>query len=54
MKIGIVLGSTRPGRLGERVSKFIIKTAASVPGSAQEVFDLASYNMPFFDEEIAP
>jgi NAD(P)H-dependent FMN reductase len=54
MKIGIVLGSTRPHRLGERVSRFVMKTAAAVPGATFEVLDLASYNMPFFDEEIAP
>jgi chromate reductase, NAD(P)H dehydrogenase (quinone) len=54
MKIGIVIGSTRPGRLGERVCNFVVKSAAAVEGASFEVFDLAGYNMPFFDEPIAP
>lgn len=54
MNIGVVLGSSRPGRLGDRVCKFVVKSAAAVPGASFEVFDLANYEMPLFDEAIAP
>jgi len=52
--IGVVLGSTRPQRLGERVCRFVMKHAENVPDAAFGVLDLAGYRMPFFDEAEAP
>jgi chromate reductase len=53
--IGIVLGSTRVRRLGDRVCRFVqSQAAAAVPGASFTVLDLASYQLPFFDEDIAP
>ena len=54
IKIGVILGSTRVPRLGERVCRFVLDRAAEVPGAEFTVFDLASYQLPFFDEAIAP
>ncbi|GAA1989571.1 NAD(P)H-dependent oxidoreductase [Amycolatopsis minnesotensis] len=53
-RIAIVLGSTRPGRLGDRVCRFVAARAALVPGAAFTVLDLADYPLPFFDETLAP
>ena len=53
-KIGVVLGSSRPHRLGERVIRWVLTSAKDVPDADFAVFDLASYQLPFFDEAIAP
>jgi NAD(P)H-dependent FMN reductase len=52
--IGVVLGSCRQPRLGDRVCKFVLTKAREVPDVRFTVLDLASYGLPFFDEEIAP
>jgi NAD(P)H-dependent FMN reductase len=52
--IGIVLGSSRKRRLGDRVCRFVLSQAAAVTGASFTVLDLASYQLPFFDEDIAP
>jgi NAD(P)H-dependent FMN reductase len=53
-KIGVVLGSSRERRLGERVIRWVLTTAQDVPEADFALFDLASYRLPFFDEAIAP
>jgi chromate reductase len=52
--IGIVLGSSRKRRLGDRVCQLVLNQAAAVAGASFSVLDLASYQLPFFDEDIAP
>jgi NAD(P)H-dependent FMN reductase len=52
--IGIILGSSRTSRLGDRVRKFVLSRTQEVAGAAFTVLDLADYQMPFFDEELAP
>jgi NAD(P)H-dependent FMN reductase len=52
--IGVVLGSSRPQRLGERVCKFVMSQAAQLPGARYTVLDLACYELPFFSEPVAP
>jgi NADPH-dependent FMN reductase len=52
--IGIILGSSRQPRLGDRVCTFVLSKAQEVAGATFTVLDLANYKMPFFDEEIAP
>jgi len=54
VKIGVVLGSSREHRLGERVTRWVLATAKEVPGAEFSLFDLASYRLPFFDEALAP
>jgi NAD(P)H-dependent FMN reductase len=53
-RIGVVLGSTRPQRLGDRVCAFVMRHAAQVPGADFTVLDLCDYRMPFFNEATAP
>ncbi len=51
-KIAVVVGSTRQGRVSDRLAPWI---AAEVKKSAEvEVLDLRDYPMPFFDEAISP
>jgi len=54
VKIGVVLGSSRPRRLGERVTRFVLTSASQVPDADFTLFDLACYQLPFFDEALAP
>jgi NAD(P)H-dependent FMN reductase len=54
MKIEVILGSTRPGRVGDRVCRFVMDKAALVDGAEFAVLDLADHPMPFFDEPLAP
>jgi NAD(P)H-dependent FMN reductase len=54
MNIAVVLGSSRRNRLGERVAAYVMTKAAGVPGADFSLLDLADYDLPFFDEELAP
>jgi NAD(P)H-dependent FMN reductase len=54
MKIKVILGSTRPERVGERVAKWVTATAQEIPGFEVELLDLADYDLPHFDEAISP
>jgi NAD(P)H-dependent FMN reductase len=53
-RIGVVLGSSRERRLGERVIRWVLTSAKEVPHADFALFDLASYQLPFFDEAVAP
>jgi len=54
IKIGVVLGSSREHRLGERVIRWVLATSRQVPEADFAIFDLAAYQLPFFDEALAP
>jgi NAD(P)H-dependent FMN reductase len=54
IKIGVVLGSSREHRLGERVVRWVLASAEEVSEADFALFDLASYHLPFFDEALAP
>ena len=49
LKIAVVLGSTRTGRLGEPVANWIMDFVADRPAADYELVDLRDYPMPFFD-----
>jgi NAD(P)H-dependent FMN reductase len=53
-RIGVVLGSSRAARLGDRVIRWVLTGAKEVPEADFALFDLASYQLPFFDEALAP
>ena len=53
-KIGIILGSTRPGRNGEAVAKWVFDVAAKRTDAEFELVDLLDYNLPHLDEAIPP
>ena len=54
VKIGIVLGSTRPGRNGEAVAKWVYEIASERKDAEFELVDLAEYNLPHLDEALPP
>jgi NAD(P)H-dependent FMN reductase len=54
VRIAVVVGSTRPGRIGDRIRRFVVRKAALIGGADFVVVDLADYPMPFFDESAAP
>ncbi|MET0418019.1 MAG: NAD(P)H-dependent oxidoreductase [Actinoplanes sp.] len=51
-KIGIILGSTRPGRNGEQVAKWALDIAAKRTDAEFELVDLLDYQLPHLDEAI--
>jgi len=53
-KIGIILGSTRPGRNGEAVAKWVLDIASKRSDAEFELVDLLDYNLPHLDEAIPP
>ncbi|MCY1140737.1 NAD(P)H-dependent oxidoreductase [Actinoplanes sp. Pm04-4] len=53
-KIGIILGSTRPGRNGEAVAKWVFDVASKRTDAEFELVDLLDYNLPHLDEAIPP
>ena len=54
MKIAIVTGSTRPGRLNEQVARWVLDVAAERDDADYELVDIADYNLPLLDEPIPP
>ncbi len=53
-KIGIILGSTRPGRNGEAVAKWALEVAARRTDAEFELVDLLDYKLPHLDEAAPP
>ncbi|MDC3417418.1 NADPH-dependent FMN reductase [Aquibacillus salsiterrae] len=54
MNIGIILGSTRPGRNSEAVAKWIYELAQQREDAKFELVDIADYNLPLLDEAMPP
>ena len=53
-KIGIVIGSTRPNRFGDKPAEWIANIAKARGDLDVEIVDLRDYPMPFFDEARSP
>ncbi|MBC6460670.1 NADPH-dependent FMN reductase [Actinomadura sp. HBU206391] len=53
-KIGIILGSTRPGRNGEAVARWIHQLAVQRGDAEFELVDLLDYKLPHLDEALPP
>jgi NAD(P)H-dependent FMN reductase len=53
-KIAIIIGSTRPGRNGEAVAKWVHEHASKRTDAQFELVDLKDYNLPHLDEAIPP
>jgi NAD(P)H-dependent FMN reductase len=54
VKIGIILGSTRPGRRGEAVAKWAYEIASQRTDAAFEYIDLLDHELPHLDEPMPP
>ncbi|MFI6758196.1 NADPH-dependent FMN reductase [Micromonospora sp. NPDC050417] len=53
-KVAIILGSTRPGRNGEAVARWVNEIASKRTDAEFELVDIATYNLPHLDEAIPP
>jgi NAD(P)H-dependent FMN reductase len=53
-RIGIILGSTRPGRNGEAVARWAYQVAAQRTDAEFELVDLLDYKLPHLDEAYPP
>ncbi len=54
IKIAIILGSTRPGRNGEAVAKWVYDVAQKRSDAAFELVDIKDFNLPLLDEPMPP
>ncbi len=54
MKIGVILGSTRQVRRGERVAKWIMSELSKREDVEVELLDLREYPLPFYAEDSSP
>ena len=52
-KIAIIIGSTRPGRNGEAVARWIYDIATKRSDAEFELVDIADYNLPLLDEPMS-
>lgn len=54
MKIGIVIGSTRPGRKAEAVARWVMEIAETRKDASFELVDILDYALPLLDEPVPP
>ena len=54
IKVGIIMGSTRPSRNGEAVAKWVLEQAKKRGDAQYELVDLKDFNLPLLDEPIPP
>ena len=54
IKIGIILGSTRPNRSGEQVATWVHDLASRRSDAEFELLDLRDYPLPHLDEPLPP
>jgi len=54
IKIAVILGSTRPGRNGEAVAKWVYEIAQRRSDAEFELVDIQDFNLPLLDEPMPP
>lgn len=54
VRIGIIIGSTRPGRVGDQVAKWVLEHASARSDAEFELVDLADFALPHLDEAVPP
>lgn len=54
LKIGIIVGSTRPGRKAEAVAKWVLEHTAGRTDASFELVDIKDFNLPLLDEAMPP
>jgi NAD(P)H-dependent FMN reductase len=53
-KIAVVLGSTRPGRVGKAVADWVYARAVERTDASFEFLDVADFGLPLLDEPLPP
>ncbi len=54
LKIGIIVGSTRPGRKSDAVARWVYEIAKKRIDTTFEIVDIIDYGLPLLDEPISP
>src|SRR6267154_5408712 len=54
LRIAIIIGSTRPGRKGEAVAKWVHEIAKKRSDAEFELVDIKDFNLPLLDEPVPP
>ncbi|MFE3255093.1 NADPH-dependent FMN reductase [Nocardia sp. NPDC059091] len=54
IRIGIILGSTRPNRKGPQVAQWVLDSAAQRGDAEFELIDLRDHPLPHLDEPVPP
>src|SRR6476659_6689248 len=54
IKIAIIVGSTRPGRNGEAVAKWVYEVSRKRSDAEFELVDIKDFNLPLLDEPMPP
>lgn len=54
IKVGIIIGTTRPNRVGESVGRWVHEIASKRSDAQFELVDIKDYNLPLLDEPIPP
>ena len=53
LRVAIILGSTRPGRKGEAVARWVYEIARSRGDAEFELVDIKDYDLPLLDEPVS-
>lgn len=54
IRIGVILGSTRPNRNGPQVAQWVLDSASQRGDATFELIDLRDHALPHLDEPVAP
>src|ERR1043166_3507022 len=54
LRVGIILGSTRPGRNGEAVARWVYEIAQRMTDAECELGEPKDFNLPLLDEPVPP
>ncbi|MFT8670342.1 NADPH-dependent FMN reductase [Acetobacter orientalis] len=54
LRVGIVIGSTRPGRKAVDVANWVLNIARSRGDAEYELVDIAAFSLPLLDEPVPP
>lgn len=54
IKLAIIIGSTRPGRNGEAVARWVHEIARQRNDAEVELVDIQDFNLPLLDEPVPP
>ncbi len=54
LRIAVVLGSTRPGRVGESVARWVFDLAKQRNDAEFELVDIQEFDLPLLDEPVPP
>lgn len=53
-KIAVIIGSTRPTRVGADIADWFVRNVSDTPNASFEIIDLKEINLPFLDEVHVP